>query len=110
MKKLTIVLFVICVCAFVLVAFGHEFKSQIIASGGQSSPIIVPSGRFLTINNFTQEQSSSPRGSVVVTFGTPTPTPSPTPVPTAAPTPTPTPTPGGTPTPTPTATPTPTPT
>src|SRR5438270_12550751 len=90
-------------------AIASEFKSHVITPISAPLTIIVPSGRFLTISNFTQEGASSPRGTVIVTFGTPTPTPTPTPAPTATPTPTTTPTPTATPTPTTTPTPTPTP-
>src|SRR5260370_38721645 len=63
----------------VCLAVATPFRSQVITPISAPLQIIVPNGRFLTISNFTQEGNSSPRGTVVVTFGTPTPTPSPLP-------------------------------
>jgi hypothetical protein len=110
-KTLLAPVLVISVFVSTALAIDTQFKTRLITSS--TLTIHVQDGQYLTIRNFTQDNSvSGQRGVIVAGIFPPAPTPTPTltPTPTATLTPTPTATPTPTPTSTPTPTPTPTPT
>lgn len=57
---------VLLVLAFACFAFGDDFKSLTISSGGSSETIRVHNGQFMIIRNFTQDDLTGSRGVVMV--------------------------------------------
>ena len=82
MKRLIAPLMTISIFAIAAFATNTQFQTRIITSA--TLTINVHDGQFLTINNFTQQNTGTPtqRGVVVVSVNAPTPTPAPTPIPT----------------------------
>lgn len=66
MKRQTVKLVIVLLCAVASSVIAGDFKSVMITPTSESLTLDVPDGQFLTIRNFTQEGSSQ-RGVVTVT-------------------------------------------
>jgi hypothetical protein len=66
MKRQTVELVILLLCAVASSVIAGDFKSVMITPTSESLTLDVPDGQFLTIRNFTQEGSSQ-RGVVTVT-------------------------------------------